>query len=159
MGTSSHLWGWEVQDQRLPLKQIRASDGERDLTVERLTRAFVEGRLDRDEYERRVGVALGAVRLGELNPLTADLPRPTSSGRRPRFNETRRGGDAGSWMIPLREWKEEWRWWGGAAAVLTGLWGVTSLVGGVLLPFWPAVPLAIWATLLLVSAVDPRQSS
>ncbi|GHD26873.1 DUF1707 SHOCT-like domain-containing protein [Nocardiopsis kunsanensis] len=146
-----------MQDQRLPLKQIRASDGERDLTVERLARAFAEGRLDREEYDRRVDSALMAVRVGELGRLTADLPRPTFSGRRPRFNGTRRGGDLGSWAVPLREWNDEWRAWGGAALVLTGLWGITSVVGGALFPFWPVVPLAIWAALLLVSALVPGQ--
>lgn len=157
MGHGSRLWGWEVQDQRLPLKQIRASDDERDLTVERLARAFVEGRLDREEYGHRVGLALIAVRVGELEQLTADLPRPTFSGRRPRFNDTRRGGDLGSWVVPPREWSQEWRCWGGVAALLTGLWGLTSVVGGALLPFWPAVPLAIWAALLLMSALVPEQ--
>ncbi len=157
MGHGSHLWGWEVQDQRLPLKQIRASDVERDLTVERLALAFTEGRLDREEYEHRVESALMAVRMGELGRLTADLPHPAFSGRRPRFNDRRRGGDLGSLVVPLREWNEEWRCWGGAVAVLTGLWGLTSAVGGEMLPFWPAVPLAIWAALLLVSALVPGQ--
>lgn len=155
--TARTCGGGKLQDQCLPLKQIRASDGERDLTIERLARAFVEGRLDREEYDRRVESALMAVLVGELERLTADLPRPTFSGRRPRFNETRRGRDLGSWVVPLREWNEEWRCWGGAAAALTGLWGLTSVVGGALLPFWPAVPLAIWAALLLVSALVPGQ--
>src|SRR5690625_2505382 len=149
--------GGKLQDQRLPLKQIRASDDERDLTVERLARAFAEGRLDREEYDHRVDSALMAVRVGELGRLTADLPRPAVSGRRPWFNDTRRGGDLGAWVVPLREWKEEWRGWGGAAAVLTGLWGLSSVVSGALLPFWPTVPLAIWAALLLVSVLTPGQ--
>lgn len=207
MVTNSRLWGWEVEDERLPLNQMRASDAERDLTVDRLTTAFVEGRLDHEEYDRRVGLALGAVLLGELRPLTADLPvsrppvhgsPPTGAGaagtgflepgsaetwiagpgsggvRSPEQEVTDRelarpgsgprGGhespDAGDLSLlgaPWREWGDEWRWWTGVAVILTSVWGVVSLMGGELVPYWPLVPLGIWAAVLLASAIWPSE--
>jgi hypothetical protein len=192
--TNSRLWGWEVEDERLPLNQMRASDAERDLTVDHLTTAFVEGRLDHEEYDRRIGLALGAVLLGELRPLTADLPvsRPPAHGFAPAGTEAA-GGEiarpgAGPWSVPPRwaardhpgsgqgprdghgshgtgdlslpgpprhEWGEEWRWWTGVAVILTSVWGVVSLMGGELVPYWPLVPLGIWASVLLASAIWP----
>ena len=53
---------------------VRASDAERDLTVERLQRAVGQGRLSMEEFEDRVGVAYAARTRGELAALTRDLP-------------------------------------------------------------------------------------
>ncbi|PDP84673.1 hypothetical protein CQJ94_26765 [Glycomyces fuscus] len=175
-----------MEDERLPLNQMRASDAERDLTVDHLTTAFVEGRLDHEEYDRRVGLALGAVLLGELRPLTADLPvpqppahgsAPARPGTGPRSVPLPRaarsgpgsrrgpGGGPGSPDAddlslpgpPRREWGEEWRWWTGVAVILTSVWGVVSLMGGELVPYWPLVPLGIWAAVLLASAIWPSE--
>lgn len=135
---------------------MRASDAERDLTVDHLTTAFVEGRLDHEEYDRRVGMALCAVLIGDLRSLLADIPPSPESGTGPRFHNARRsGGDLAVMDVPWREWGEEWRWWLGVAVVLTGIWGVFSLMGGEVVPYWPLVPLGIWASVLLASAIWP----
>ena len=124
--------------------RARASDGERELIVEWLTSAFVEGRLDLVEYERRVESALRAVLIGELDRLITDLPAPfrppsvPSAEREPRW-----------------EHADEWRWWLGIAVLLTGMWGATVLIGGELVPYWPLVPLGIWAAVLLASLIWP----
>ncbi len=57
----------------------RASDGDRQHAIDRLARGLAEGRLDLQEYEQRVDVALHARTAYELSPLTADLQsvRPT----------------------------------------------------------------------------------
>ncbi|MFD6949936.1 hypothetical protein A6A08_08790 [Nocardiopsis sp. TSRI0078] len=181
-----------MEDERLPLNQMRASDAERDLTVEHLTTAFVEGRLDHEEYDHRVGLALGAVLLGELRSLTADLPVPDLSAHGPSSPgpawtdppdrrdlrhgppeaartgpgcgpgprpPSRRGSSAGGDLSVLpaawRGWGEEWRWWLGVAVALTGVWGAVSLMDGELVPYWPLVPLGIWAAVLLASAIWP----
>ncbi|ADH68697.1 DUF1707 SHOCT-like domain-containing protein [Nocardiopsis dassonvillei] len=175
-----------MEDERLPLHRMRASDAERDLTVDRLTTAFVEGRLDHEEYDRRVGLALGAVLLGDLRPLTADLPAspsavhgvpgarqgadplsdPLSGSARadPGSGRDRRDGreppDADDLSLlgaPWGEWGDEWRWWTGVAVILTSVWGVVSLMGGELVPYWPLVPLGIWAAVLLASAIWPSE--
>jgi hypothetical protein len=57
-------------DRRRPL---RASDADRDATVELLREAAADGRLDLDELDERLGVALSAKTVDELGPLTEDL--------------------------------------------------------------------------------------
>jgi len=52
----------------------RASDAEREAVAERLRTAAAEGRLDPDELEERLGAAYGARTVGDLVPLTGDLP-------------------------------------------------------------------------------------
>jgi Domain of unknown function (DUF1707) len=54
--------------------RFRASDLDREHTVEVLTAAFVQGRLTKDEFDARVGQALAAQTVAELTALTADLP-------------------------------------------------------------------------------------
>lgn len=169
----TRVWGWEVEDERLPLHRMRASDAERDLTVDRLTTAFVEGRLDHEEYDHRVGLALGAVLLGDLRALTRDLPspevllptfgpawgeRPVGRDPWPRHDRgTDEPGDVSVVPTPWREWGDEWRWWSAIAAALTSVWGLVSLLGGELVPYWPLVPLGIWAAVLLASAIWPSE--
>ena len=53
---------------------LRASDADRDAVAERLGAAVVEGRLDADELEQRLHVALRARTYGELQHLLDDLP-------------------------------------------------------------------------------------
>ena len=55
-------------------RDVRASDGERELTVERLQRAMSQGRLSIAEYDERVAAAYAATTRGELADLTRDLP-------------------------------------------------------------------------------------
>jgi Flp pilus assembly protein TadB len=64
---------------------LRASDADRDAVAERLRAAAVEGRLDADELEQRVHVALRARTYGQLQQLLDDLPDAPRSWRgRPR---------------------------------------------------------------------------
>jgi ribosome-binding protein aMBF1 (putative translation factor) len=53
---------------------VRASDAERDATVDRLREAAAEGRLTFEELADRIELAANAVTRAELVPLTADLP-------------------------------------------------------------------------------------
>ena len=55
-------------------REVRASDAERELSVERLQRAMSQGRLSVDEYADRVAAAYAATTRGELADLTRDLP-------------------------------------------------------------------------------------
>lgn len=57
---------------------VRASDAEREQTVERLGAHYVEGRLDRDEFDERAGAALAARTRDELRALLRDLPPPAA---------------------------------------------------------------------------------
>ena len=54
--------------------QMRASTADRDRAVELLTRAYTEGRLDKDEHEARVERAMTASTFAELDAVVVDLP-------------------------------------------------------------------------------------
>ncbi|MFW6641725.1 DUF1707 SHOCT-like domain-containing protein [Nocardiopsis algeriensis] len=60
-------------------ERMRASDADRDATAHQLREALAEGRLDPDEHSERLDSVYRAKTLGELLPLTADLPAPNSS--------------------------------------------------------------------------------
>jgi DUF1707 SHOCT-like domain len=55
---------------------LRASDEDRERTVELLRAHQAAGRLTVDELEERSAAALAAVEVADLAPLTADLPMP-----------------------------------------------------------------------------------
>ncbi len=57
---------------------MRASDAEREHTVEALRTAAADGRLTLEELAERVEHALVATTREALEPLTADLPEPTA---------------------------------------------------------------------------------
>jgi hypothetical protein len=60
-----------------PVKpELRASDADREATVERLHAAAMEGRLDADELEERLSQAYAARWCSELARLTADVTPP-----------------------------------------------------------------------------------
>ena len=54
--------------------QMRASTEDRDRAVELLTRAYTEGRLDKDEHDARVERAMTAAPFAELDAVVIDLP-------------------------------------------------------------------------------------
>jgi len=56
--------------------QLRASDADREVAVERLQAAALEGRLDADELESRLADAYAARWCSELAALTTDITPP-----------------------------------------------------------------------------------
>jgi hypothetical protein len=52
----------------------RASDAERNHAIDRLRAAYVEGRLDQEEFDERSDTALKAKTIGQLERLFDDLP-------------------------------------------------------------------------------------
>ena len=81
---------------------LRASHADRDQTIDLLKAAFVQGRLDRDEFDARIGQAVASRTYGELAAVTADLPAeligapprrpPARARRRIPFNTAVTGG-------------------------------------------------------------------
>jgi DUF1707 SHOCT-like domain len=62
---------------------LRASDADREAVTNRLHEAAVEGRLEPEELEERLHLALRARTYGELRRLLADLPaKPAAWDRR-----------------------------------------------------------------------------
>jgi hypothetical protein len=58
----------------------RASDAERNQAVDRLRTAYVEGRLDQEEFDERSDMALKAKTIGQLERLFDDLPASYTLG-------------------------------------------------------------------------------
>lgn len=119
---------------------MRASDADREATAERLRVALVEGRLDISEYDERLTAAYGALTMGDLAKLIEDLPAPPPVKPDPvlvRKQEQR------------RKLVKEWRDWAGTSMVLIGIWAVVLFAGGATF-FWPIIPMAIWALIIVV---------
>jgi Domain of unknown function (DUF4190)/Domain of unknown function (DUF1707) len=72
--------------------QMRASTADRDRAVELVTRAYTEGRLDKDEHDARVERAMTAATFAELDAVVMDLPgaRPVAPmpWAQPQFAKT-----------------------------------------------------------------------
>jgi hypothetical protein len=56
--------------------ELRASDADREATVERLRTAAMEGRIGSEELESRIQSAYASTFCGELERLTADVTPP-----------------------------------------------------------------------------------
>ena len=68
-----------------PAGGIRASDAERDATVERLSRAAGDGRLTLEEFSQRMEQATAAKIRADPDRLVAGLPaEPAAAGASPR---------------------------------------------------------------------------
>jgi uncharacterized Tic20 family protein len=56
--------------------ELRVSHTEREPSLELLQQAYAEGRLDHDEFDQRIHLAMTAKTFGDLELLTRDLRRP-----------------------------------------------------------------------------------
>ena len=112
---------------RTPEREIRASDADRDATVERLRRHAGAGRLDADELDERLERALRARTLGDLRALVADLP---GRDRRPRANH-------GCSRDHVRVYLS-------VIGLLVAIWALTG--AGY---FWPVWPMLGWGVFVL----------
>ncbi|HEX6669413.1 MAG TPA: DUF1707 domain-containing protein [Gemmatimonadales bacterium] len=122
---------------------LRAGNADRERVVALLNGAFAEGRLDVRELDERVAAAYAAKTMGELAPLTADLPVSRSPARRP----------ASAPATPDREIERS-----ASRAAVGGalglflvnvlIWAAVSLSTGEWIYFWP-----IWTAIPFVFAV------
>jgi Domain of unknown function (DUF1707) len=122
--------------------RMRASDAERERTVETLRRHAAAGRLDADELERRVEAAFAATTRADLDALQADLPGPPPATRRverPRRGSRRTPALAAEWCV-----------YAFVAVILLTVWALTGADG-----FWPAWPLGFWGAALLFKRPVP----
>lgn len=117
--------------------RIRASHADREAVIARLNTAFAEGRLDVGELDERVAAAYDAKTLGDLRPLTRDLPTSASTARAveparsdaaPRPVDSSRPAD---WV--------RWVRWGVPSAVAVNfmIWGIVCVAtGSWIFPWW-----------------------
>ena len=71
---------------------LRASRADRERVIDLLKAAFVQGRLDKDEFDARIGQALASRTYGELAAVTAGIPAGLTGAlpRRPPVRRRRR---------------------------------------------------------------------
>ena len=71
---------------------LRASRADRERVIDLLKAAFVQGRLDRDEFDARIGQAVASRTYGELATVTAGIPEELTAAlpRRPPVRARRR---------------------------------------------------------------------
>jgi hypothetical protein len=104
-----------------PKPDLRASDADREATVERLRVAAIEGRLDADELDARLSAAYAARYLSELERLTLDVtpPAPAPPPAPPPFVAARRrtNGLAVASFVMALLWMG---WFGSVLAVVLG---------------------------------------
>lgn len=130
---------------------MRAGHAEREQVVARLNNAFAEGRLDVGELDERVAAAYAARTMGDLVPLTADLPAPyqTRPVPAPRSEPVRHPKPQP--ILPGEPSVIDWTPIGGAFALFALnvlIWGIISLSTSELIYFWP-----VWTAIPLVLAV------
>ncbi len=63
-----------ADERAAPPDHLRASHLDREHVISALKTAFVQGRLDKDEFDSRVGQALASRTHAELAAITADIP-------------------------------------------------------------------------------------
>jgi hypothetical protein len=86
-----------------PASNLRASDQERDATVQRLQVAFAEGRLADAEFDERMRAALAARTHGDLDELLTDLPAATAPvAPRPAAQPSGKGPQPGKYAVAYK---------------------------------------------------------
>jgi hypothetical protein len=71
--------------------RLRASHADRDQVIETLKVAFVQGRLDRDEFDLRVDQTFASRTYAELAAVTADIPAGLTPAKPPAPARAQRG--------------------------------------------------------------------
>ena len=142
---------------------MRASDIERQRTIDELRRHCAAGRIDVDEYAARIEKAMSATSLEELDRLRADLPmmriadpQGGETGRvwaRPALTGPAPGGDGpGGAPVSARR-----RLTAAAVVVLSALVVVSVVVLSAVAEWaWAAVLLAGWLVGLLQGRMAAR---
>jgi hypothetical protein len=110
--------------------RLRASDADRERTVQLLREHHAEGRLDMEEFHERLNAAYAAKTMGELDEILADLPgidlyRLPSAGLRPAPPGT------GGWLPSQRP--------GGPVARRAGAWAAWTVTSSALVVAWLVV--------------------
>jgi hypothetical protein len=127
------------------VRQMRASDLEREQVVERLRLAFEEGRLTMDEYVGRMETACQAKTYGELATLCDDLPVAKSV---PVERPVPRTAMSTFAALP-GVLKVMWTIWLAIVALNVVIWAMVSVTGPQLVYPWPLWVAGPWGAILL----------
>jgi hypothetical protein len=148
-------------------QDMRASDADRQQTIERLRVALDEGRLKMEEFVERMGRAYEAVTYGDLSALHRDLPeasvarRPPAApppapraepGPAPRVADHR-----GAFARLPAALKVLWTIWLVAVSVNVVVWVLVTATTGHLIYPWPVWVAGPYGAALLAISVGVSQ--
>lgn len=140
----------------MPEPHLRAGDADRTAVATTLGEHMSAGRLTVDEYDERLARAYAAKTYGELDQLTADLPKKTRD-QRPAPAQAQAGARAGACGPASRSWGHDthssWRSWAGTSLIVLTIWAATSLANWELLYFWPVWVIGPWGAILLAQTL------
>jgi len=113
---------------RLPARELRASDADRERVAGILHQAAAEGRLGLDELDERLALVYAARTYAELEPVTADLPLHGAASAPVRPDE-RIGGVTRDWGAVgiLGGFERKGRWVMPAVFTCAMFWGGGNL--------------------------------
>jgi hypothetical protein len=80
-----HLWPADSPQLTRERSEIRVGDVERNLVCDQLSAAFAAGRLDAEELDHRLALAVSARTRRQLTFLVHDLGQPAWSSHRPAY--------------------------------------------------------------------------
>jgi hypothetical protein len=137
----------------MPEPHLRAADADRAAVAAQLGEQMSAGRLTVAEYDERLARAYAARTYGELETLTADLPRPAPQPPAPAPATRHAGrGPACGWSGgPSLE--AAWRNWAVTAVIVLTVWIATVIGSGGLQYFWPIWVIGPWGAVLLAQTL------
>jgi Domain of unknown function (DUF1707)/2TM domain len=111
----------------------RITNDDREATALLLRSAFSDGILHVEEFDERLAGVYRASTVGDLEPLTGDLPSDWLRKLEAKRKAERRAA------LHARFWRAEFRSYLGVMALLVMIWLLTSGVGEHPWPIWPAM--------------------
>ena len=131
-----------------PDPRQRASDADRDAVAAELREAFAEGRLTQDEFEARLDQVHAARTYGDLSPITADLPAPTTPVPAVRDDAVARRS---------RTLRAGWASWLGVAVMVNIIWFASWAAGGESPSYyWPIWVMGPWGAAMVIATLSQR---
>jgi hypothetical protein len=141
----------------MPEPHLRAADADRAAVATQLGEQMSAGRLTVAEYDERLARAYAARTYGELEELTADLPRPAAQAPAPAptpHGAVHRVPACGWSGGPSRE--AAWRNWAVVAVIVLAVWTATAIGSPDLPYFWPIWVIGPWGAVLLAQTLGRR---
>jgi hypothetical protein len=141
----------------MPEPHLRAADADRTAVATLLGDQMSAGRLTVAEYDERLARAYAARTYGELEALTADLPRPVAQPPAPApATPPAVHGGCGWSGGPSRE--AAWRNWAVVAVIVLTVWTANAIATQELNYFWPIWVIGPWGAVLLAQTFGRRRS-
>lgn len=120
---------------------LRAGDAQRAAALEVLAAGYADGRLSRQEHDRRVAAALDAATIADLRLLLTDLPPPPAHLAAVADARARR-----------------WRTWLVGSVVMGVAWLSLVVAGDGLQALWPAWISGVWAIVVAARGARERRT-